>query len=285
MAAALATAGALVGSATTAYAQAEPFRREAPSAYNMASPKQETATCPGNYRAFASGVKVVNGNGGVVVKRMEPDAALTSVTVEAVARTGYQQPWSVVAYVMCALSTSAPELESDTTYQSSTATATCDPGDRLTGTGFRYGGPINTGYVNGVIPNNGLTQVLVHAGGAGPEPASLTAYAICKEPTQPTGPPGVRIEATTALPGTWPAMLTVSPIRSWVYGVGAATDAPGVFFDALVPNADPSVAGAQAVRAWQPAGMAAARQGKAMAVATDDDESAAVYGVVMDVFH
>ncbi|MDG4838900.1 hypothetical protein O7631_20485 [Micromonospora sp. WMMD967] len=238
-----------------------PVRAERASDSDGSVTKVATATCPGARSVFAAGARIVNGNGGVVLTAMEPDPELTSVTVTATARTGHASAWSVVAYATCDSSTSPPVRATATVGSASTAEVSC-PGDTLlVGTGFRLEGPVDQTYVDEVAFGPGLRTVRVHAGGPA-EPASLTAVGVCKEPTQPTGPPGVRVEAASGHDGTWPKTVVTADAgpNAHVYGVGARVTGAGPFFlSALLPSATLRQAGAEAVRASQLPGAAAAR--------------------------
>ncbi|MDY7089145.1 MAG: hypothetical protein SYR96_29070 [Actinomycetota bacterium] len=212
--------------------------------------KTVTATCPAG-TAFAAGARVVNGGGGVVLTAMMPDQQLTSVTVTAKARTGHVGPWSVVAHVTCDMSTSTPVPVTVTVRSASTAEVSCPEGTHLVGTGFRLEGSVDHTYVDEVAFGTGLRTVRVHAGGVA-EPESLTAAVICKEPTQPSGPPGERVEATSEYDGVWPKTAVTEDSRPDVhsYAVGASVVGNGEFFlSALIPGRSLRGAGAEAVRA------------------------------------
>ncbi|MFD6568742.1 hypothetical protein [Micromonospora profundi] len=238
-----------------------PVRVEEVSESDGSGTKVVTATCPGARSVFAAGARIVNGNGGVVLTAMEPDAELNTVTVTATARTGHAGAWSVVAYATCDLSTSPPVRATATVESASTVEVSCPGSTRLFGTGFRSEGPVDQTYVDEVGFGPGLRTVRVHAGGD-VEPASLTAVGICKEPTQPTGPPGERVEATSGYDGTWPKTVVTAEAGPdvHVYGVGARVTGAGPFFlSALVPSPNLRQAGAEAVRASQLPGSPAAR--------------------------
>lgn len=245
--------------------------------------KAVTATCPGALSVFAAGARIVNGNGGVVLTAMEPDPELTSVTVTATARTGHASAWSVVAYATCDSSTSPPVRATATVGSASTAEVSCPGGTLLVGTGFRLQGPADQTYVDEVAFGPGLRTVRVHAGGTA-EPASLTAVGVCKEPTQPTGPPGVRVEATSGHDGTWPKTVVTADAgpNAHMYGVGARVTGAGHFFlSALLPSATLRQAGAEAVRASQLPGAVAARDD----AEGDGEGSLTVSALESAVFH
>ncbi|MGW5556532.1 hypothetical protein ACWER9_04800 [Micromonospora sp. NPDC003944] len=257
-----------------------PVRVDEVSESDGGASKVVTVSCPGARSVFGSGARIVNGNGGVVLTAMEPDAELTTVTVTATARTGHVGDWSVVAYATCDTSTSPPVRATATVGSASTAEVSCPDSTRLVGTGFRVEGPVDQTYVDEVTFGPGLRTVRVHAGGAA-TPASLTAVGVCKEPTQPTGPPGVRVEAASGSDGTWPKTVVTASAGpgAHVYGVGGRVTGTGEFFlSALVPSPNLRQAGAEAVRASQLPGAAAARAG-------DGEGSVTVSAVELAAFH
>ena len=250
-----------------------------------------TATCLGG-KVFAPGARVVDGDGGVVLTAMVPNPELTSVTVTATARTGHVGDWSLMAFATCDTSSRWPVRTAVTVHSASTAEVSC-PGDtRLVGTGFRFEGSVDHTYVDKVDFGPGLREMQVHASGA-VAPESLTAFGVCKEPTQPSGPPGVRVEASSLYDGTWPKMVvTDDPDPNFhVYAVGASVMGSGGFFlSALVPSLNLRLAGAEAVQASQLPGEAAAvgagRIGDAEAgTAGDGEGSLTVSGLLMSAFH
>ncbi|MET8233445.1 hypothetical protein ABZS77_22525 [Micromonospora sp. NPDC005298] len=260
-----------------------PVRVEEASESDGSGTKVVTATCPGARSVFAAGARIVNGNGGVVLTAMEPDAELTTVTVTAKARTGHASAWSVVAYATCDSSTSPPVRATATVGSASTVEVNCPGSTRVVGTGFRSEGPVDQTYVDEVGFGPGLRTVRVHAGG-GAQPASLTAVGICKEPTQPTGPPGERVETASGYDGTWPKTVVTADAgpAAHVYAVGARVTGAGPFFlSAIVPSPNLRQAGAEAVRASQLPGSAAARDD-----AADDGEGSLTVAVLtMATFH
>ncbi|WP_326554431.1 hypothetical protein [Micromonospora sp. NBC_01813] len=266
-----------------------PVRVEQVSDSDDSTTKTATATCPGARSVFAAGARVVNGDGGVVLTAMVPNPELTSVTVTAKARTGHAGDWSLTAYATCDTSTSPPKRTAVTVNWASTAQVSCPDDTRVVGTGFRFEGSVDHTYVDEVAFGPGLRDVRVHTGGDA-EPASLTAFGICKEPT---GPTGVRVNASSAYDGSWPkAAVTDDPGPDLhVYAVGARVVGSGEFFlSALVPNSSLRLAGAEAVQASQLPGAAgtgdAGRAGGADTGADGDgDGSLTVSGLLMAAFH
>ncbi|MBF9127904.1 hypothetical protein I0C86_02655 [Plantactinospora sp. S1510] len=251
---------------------------------------------------FAAGARVVNGNGGVVLTAMVPNPELTSVTVTATARTGYEGDWSLMAFAICDRSGTPPVRRAATVESASTAEVDCPDDTRLVGTGFRFEGSVDQTYVDEVAFGSGLGGVRVHTGGVAPE--SLTAFGVCKEPTQMTGQPGARVEASSAHDGTWPKTAATDDPNpdQHVYGIGASVVGSGGFFlSALVPSLNLRLAGAEAVEASQLPGAAVATtgagragvadadaDGDADADADDDadgDGSVTVSGLLMAAFH
>lgn len=292
IAVALGTAGLVVVPDAPAHAGGvSPVRVEEISDSDDSGTKIVTATCPGARSVFAAGARVVAGDGGVVLTAMVPNQELTSVTVTATARTGHAGDWSLLAFAICDTSTSPPVRAAATVDSASTAEVSCPDDTRLVGTGFRFVGSVDQTYIDEVAFGPGLRKVRVRTGGDA-VPASLTAFGVCKEPTQPTGPPGVRVEASSAHDGTWPkTAVTDDPDPNvHVYAIGASVDGSGEFFlSALVPSLNLRLAGAEAVQASQlpgAAAMGAGRAGVADAGADEDGEgSVTVSGLIMAAFH
>ncbi|MFC6016237.1 hypothetical protein ACFP2T_08510 [Plantactinospora solaniradicis] len=266
-----------------------PVRVEEVSESDDSATKIVVAECTGARSVFAAGARVVDGDGGVVLTAMVPNSALTHVTVSATARTGFEGDWSLMAFAVCDTSTSPPVRAATTVESASTAEVSCPDQTHLVGTGFRFEGSVDQTYVDEVAFGPGLGGVRAHTGGA--EPESLTAFGVCKEPTQPTGPPGVRVEASSAYDGTWPKVaVTEDPDPDQhVYGIGASVVGSGEFFlSALVPSLNLRLAGAEAVQASQlpAAAVGAGRAGVADAGADEDgDGSVTVSGLLMAAFH
>lgn len=269
-----------------------PVRVEQVSDSDDSTTKTVTATCQGARSVFAAGARVVDGDGGVVLTAMVPNPELTSVTVTAKARTGHAGDWSLTAYATCDTSTSPPTRTAVTINWASTAQVSCPDDTRVVGTGFQFEGSVDHTYVDEVAFGPRLRDVRVHAGGD-TAPASLTAFAVCKEPTGPTRPPGVRVDASSAYDGNWPkAAVTDDPGPDrHVYAVGARVVGSGEFFlSALVPNSNLRLAGAEAVQASQLPGTTgtgdAGRAGGTDADANGDgDGSLTVSGLLMAAFH
>lgn len=281
----LGTAGVVVGPVGTARAGGSPVRVEESSGPGIATEKSATVSCPGEATVVAPGARVVGGGGAVVLTSMAPDPELTSVTVTARARSGFQGSWSVLAMAVCDLGVPAPVVAPQTVSFSSSVTATCPDGARLTGTGFRVHGDVDHVFVNGVAFGPQLRQLSVQTGGTG-TPLSLTAVAICKGGMISWD----RVEGVRAFDGTWPVTAVASDTSNdRMYGVGAVVQSEHpVFLSALVPDPDNDRAIAEAVRASTLPGQLQARvdRGGSGPVATEngDDGSLTVFGGI-GTFH
>lgn len=78
-------------------------RIAATSATDSISPKSVTATCPSGQRVIGTGHELTNARGQVLLDDVVPNAALTSVRVEAFEdQDGTTNTWSVTAYAICA---------------------------------------------------------------------------------------------------------------------------------------------------------------------------------------
>lgn len=267
-----------------------PVRVAQPSTHDTVERKSETVTCPGPNRfVFAAGFRIDGAPGEVVPVGMVPDSTLRSVTVTAVAR-GRDHAWSLWAYAICG-TTSEPLLRVPATaYGAASVTATC-PGDfRLTGTGFLLRADVDHSYLDEVSFGPGLRHLRVHAAGPG-TPASITAFAICKEP-DPLDPSllPVRVAETSESDASWPKSVSAGDPalpEHRISGVGGVVEGGGgqVFLSALVPDLDADLALVQAVRARPlPAG------GFAVAdLGTEDEDppegSVTSEGILIGTFH
>ena len=112
-----------------------------PSLTNSVPVKFATATCPAGKQVTGVGGEITGGFGEVSMNRLEPDAALKSVTVRAEEVGGNSgRQWSVQAYAMCANTIAGSQRVSDTrfvsgTFNDLTARAQCPTGKRLLGAG------------------------------------------------------------------------------------------------------------------------------------------------------
>jgi hypothetical protein len=247
------------------------------------SPKEATARCPDDTYVFAAGARVVDGNGRVVLTSIVPDQATRSVTVSAKERNGYQGVWSLVAFAVCDWSVSRPGIVSETAYGDTTVTASCPGETRLTGVGFSLAGSVESIGVREVAFGPGLRDARVGVGGSDTL-VGLTAYGICKWPTQHGGPPGVVVHNPGTADAGWPKVATAgdSTLDMRLYAVGATVTGPGdAFLTGLVPNLNQDLAVAEATRGTT--GTTAARR---LAVSDDgDDGSLSVSGLFMATFH
>ena len=112
-----------------------------PSATNSVPNKTVTATCPAGKQVTGVGGELTGGFGEVSMNRIEPDAALKSVTVRAEEVGGNSgRQWSVQAYAMCANTIAGSQRVSVSRFvtgvnSEATARAQCPAGQRLLGAG------------------------------------------------------------------------------------------------------------------------------------------------------
>lgn len=277
---ALLAAGAVATStAGPAWAGGSPVRAAQPGPHDATPTKLVTVACPQALQSvYAAGVRVVGGDGAVVITAMVPDPALTSVTVTATARAGYTEDWSLVAYAVCDVSAVPPARVAGTAFGASTVTATCPGTSWLTGLGFRIDDPDAGTYLAGAAPDANLRQVRVRTHGT---PAAVTAYGICQPPT---GSAPVRRDATAPVqPAGTTTVSVAEPVgQRTIYGVGAAVSGPGTtLLSAIVPD----LAGNRAVAAASPAADAARIGPAAAAEADEDGDEVTVYGTFIGTFH
>jgi hypothetical protein len=281
----LGAATVFVGPTAPALAGGAPIRVVESTDTNAVTPKQVTATCPDG-SLFATGARIVGGDGGVVLTAIIPDAVSDSVTVTARARDWVDGAWSLMAFAVCDRSIQPPGVTSQTAIGQASVTASC-PGDtRLTGAGFRLDGWPGIAGVRELAISSNLRDVRVGtAGTAAPE--AVTAYGICKEPT---GSLGVVVTSTGTVDGQWPRSATAgdTTLDMVVYGVGATVTGPAdAFLTALVPNLDHNLAVAEAVRGGPPgaAGQRVTDDEADGEDGEDDDGSLSVSGLFSATFH
>jgi hypothetical protein len=154
--------------------------------FDSSSPKTGTAACGGSRRVLGGAGEVAFPLGEVILDDVRPNAALTSVFMQALEdETGFASDWAAVAHAICADPLPGLQLVSATSaFDSSnkSVTATCPAGKQALGAL----GEINAGsgqvILDDVRPNPGLTSVTVQGvedetGQAGGW--SITAHAIC----------------------------------------------------------------------------------------------------------
>jgi len=281
VAVALGAAYVFVGPTSPALAGGSPVRFDASTGPDAVTPKVVTARCPTG-SLFATGARIVGGDGGVVLTAMVPDATSDSVTVTAAARAWYDGAWSLTAFAVCDRSASPPGVVSETAHGQASVTVSCPGESRLTGAGFRSDGWAEHVGVREVAIGPGLRDVRVGVSGSA-TPASLTAYGICKPET---GPAGVLVTNAGQFTGNWPKVTSTedAPPDMRVYGVAATVTGPeDAFLTALVPGVDQNVAVAEATRGGP-------QTGGGLRVADDaedeeDDGSLSASGIFNATFH
>lgn len=155
-------------------------RYEESSASDWTDVKTATATCPNGQLVHSTGARVDGGNGGVVLTDIEPNVALTSVTVRGEERTGHLGAWSITAFAVCAVNGGyyTDPVRVSSPFIGATTTATCPEGKTVTGVGFHLLNPADVAYVDKAKANDPATSVTVHVGGTALIPAAR-AYAVC----------------------------------------------------------------------------------------------------------
>jgi hypothetical protein len=189
-----------------------------------------TAVCPAGKRVYGLGGEIGGANGLVHMVSLQPNPALTEVTVIAAPTVVPLAPWSVTAYGICGWPAADPVLVSATAASWGSSVA-CPAGNGLYGTGARHGGsPVWT-----------LREMAPNAPAA---PPTITRASVNK----PAGMPGVKAVAIcgTPLPTLHSIMApfmnssTVTcPPGELVHGTGGliAGDDPNIVFEDIVPNA------------------------------------------------
>jgi hypothetical protein len=216
-------------------------RVSATSATSSAN-KAVSVSCPAGKRVLGAGADINSANGQVILDGLQPNAALTAVTVNALEdETGNSGNWSVTAYAVCANALAGLERIAQTSpvdsSQSKFLEPVCPGGKAMTG----YGADINS--PNGQV----LLDVLDMRGGTGSAGAgveaieddtgnaanwSVTAYVICV--------PGLRREFVTSPADSSPKNVNVTCANPGmlVTGLGAAVlgTTPEVLLERFRPN-------------------------------------------------
>jgi hypothetical protein len=152
--------------------------------------KSATMPCPSGKRVLGAAGHVSDGQVGLVLSAMAPNAALTSVTATGEeAENGISVDWEVQAVAVCASPPPGLELVSTTTDPdsdfSASLPATCPSGKNLVGTGGEIVGGLGQVVLDDLRPNAALTNVTITGfedeNGLASD-WSLRAYAICASP-------------------------------------------------------------------------------------------------------
>jgi hypothetical protein len=148
-----------------------------------------TDSCPAGKQVTGAGGDIVGGDGQVMLRQVRPNAALTSVTMQAVEdQNGFSGIWSLEAHAICATPPGGLELVSVPSASDSSnkgVSAPCPAGKRLLGTGAELVGGTRQVALNDVIPAAGLGGVTVRAledEDGTTNNWSVTAHAICSNP-------------------------------------------------------------------------------------------------------
>jgi hypothetical protein len=239
---ALAALCALAGHVGRADAVMIGMVRVDPTSAGTSAAKSLTATCPAGKQVISAGASTSPAGGHVVIDRVEPNAALTTVTVHADEdETGTATTWTLRAFVICA--PPPPGLELVTAASASNSTdksvvATCPSGKRLLGNGAEITGAAGEVLLDGQLPNDARTAVTVNAREDQSGTAadwSLTAYAICAAPQVGLE----RVRVTGASDSTAHKLVTAPcPAGTSVVGVGGTINSPNgqVVLDGLYPD-------------------------------------------------
>jgi hypothetical protein len=150
------------------------------------SNKQVTVSCPGSKRVLGAGADINSFNGEVILDDLRPNAALTSVTANALEdETGNAFNWSVTAYAVCADPVAGLErISAGSPLDSSSPKIlfpSCSSGKVMTGIGAdinSFNGQVQLNALNFGGPQNILLSATEDETG-NPINWSLTAYVIC----------------------------------------------------------------------------------------------------------
>lgn len=150
------------------------------------SPKSAIALCPAGTTLYGTGFEVTGGNGQVFPSVVEPDVALTNVTVAAFAHAGFGGNWGLTAYGICAAPAANTVLVSATSALNPAAPKAavppaCPGMTNVHGVGAEISGGLGDVVLDGMAPNAALTTSTAEADEAVPVAANwaVTSYAIC----------------------------------------------------------------------------------------------------------
>ena len=207
--------------------------------------KGVTATCPAGKRVIGTGAEIVNSNRQVLLEKVLPNAALTSVTAHAVEdETGNSGNWSVTAFAVCSSSTAGLERVPLTTGLDSSAPkvieSPCSLGNGLVGMGGEISSANGQVVMDALFPNlavDGAGLAAFEDDTGNSAAWSITAYAICAATAE-------RVAVTSPRGSPFTASVTVScPNAKLAAGGGMEITSGfgGVDLDTLGPqNAPPN---------------------------------------------
>jgi hypothetical protein len=252
-AAAISTAGALVGPALPAHAGLPPFLESDTSPFDATSPKNITVSCPYG-SLFAVGGEINGNDGSVLMTRMHPDSDLRTAIVRAEALHPGSVEFSVTVYAVCINSSARPTRVSTSDQHGSTVSTECTGQDTMLGFGFALDRPLGSWRVDSLLPSADMKQATVHvAGGSGT--GSLTAFGICYFVARDQGEPApFQVSAQAMTNGNWPTTVITPTAGGTTFGIGGSVTGSGfVHLDALVPltRQDAAVRGTRANTAAQ----------------------------------
>jgi len=157
------------------------------SANNTDPIKDQVAVCPAGTNLLGTGAELLNADGNAFYRRIEPDPALTQVSVTAGAAGGFAGPWQLLAFAICAtpavagnlVTATGPFNSNDPKAQPSGA---CPMGALTTGVGGGFSlSAISNVMLIRVTANAAQNQAVSGAieDGTYLPPWALTAYNIC----------------------------------------------------------------------------------------------------------
>ncbi|MGQ0680552.1 MAG: hypothetical protein ACT4OM_13030 [Actinomycetota bacterium] len=171
--------------AAPAAAVSNVVRVSASSAVNGLGDKSVNVNCPPGMRLVGTGGAINSGSADVRIYQITPNAALTGLTVRALATA--DPSWGVTGYGVCT-SIALPGLERRTFISASnsavskSATAVCTAGKRLLGSGGLVSGFVSNVLIDDILPHATLDRVTVwgvEGQGGTPQNWTVTAVAIC----------------------------------------------------------------------------------------------------------
>jgi len=202
------------------------LQRVAATSTTNSANKSVRVSCPAGKRVLGAGADINSANGQVILDGLQPNAALTAVTVNALEdETGNTGNWSVTAYAVCANAIAGLERVSQTSPVDSSPSKflapVCPGGKTVMG----YGADINSANgqvmldvldVRGGTGGGGVSVEAIEDETGNASNWSVTGYAICA--------PGLRREFVTSASDSGPKNVNVTCANPGmlVTGLGAA---------------------------------------------------------------
>lgn len=194
--------------------------------------KSSTAICPLGKRLMGAGFQISGATNTVVVDDLLPNTGLTTVAGTAYGPAG---TWTLTTYAICTFfqpGLQRVSVDSPGDGGDETATAACPVPKVMVGDGYSISGALGAAKVYRLEPNgnSGTAPNAVTVSAAGPAPDyTVTAHAICADPSDGLVPGLVRREATSPSNSNDKGVVATCAAGEVMIGTGYEINgAPGV---------------------------------------------------------